>query len=492
MTVPMSVVEDIRLLDSQGVPWRQIATRLGVSRDSVAKYAQMEDLSAVPVRRAPGRGGGVLSGHEAFIDQVLEADKHAPRKQRHTVKRLFDRLVTERGYAGSYRTVCKYVARWRQARQSDAQAFAELEWAPASAQVDFGQVQVVDGFGNEVTLAMLVLTLPFSNARYAQLYRGENAECVCHGLATIFGYLGFVPSRIVFDNATGIGRRFGKVIEESALFRSFRAHHRFTSVFCNPYSGNEKGNVENAVGFIRRNFLVPVPQVVDIDQFNRDFLVRCDGLGEQPHYRKGLLIRDLLVTDRSEGIPLPRTEFTAARVETRIADKEGRVKIGGTLYLASPALHGLQVTVSIHHDHIDFFDPEGLQVRSLPRDYSNSATTITHSAPLLSLLATKPGAWTESPLRSHMPTDLVMYLDKAPYDGRKRALVQMNRAVDAGCEIETVTSAALKLIERGDQIEEGPLTLLANRVPGTHEENPAVNLKIYDALTSGAMRSTRP
>lgn len=75
MTVPMSVVEDIRLLDSQGVPWRQIATRLGVSRDSVAKYAQMEDLSAVPVRRAPTRGGGVLSGHEAFIDQVLEADK---------------------------------------------------------------------------------------------------------------------------------------------------------------------------------------------------------------------------------------------------------------------------------------------------------------------------------------------------------------------------------------------------------------------------------
>lgn len=485
----MPVVEDIRILDSQGVSWRQIAERLGISRDSVAKYAQIEDFSPDPAKRPSSRGGGVLSGHEGFIDQVLEADKRAPRKQRHTAKRLFDRLVVERAYAGSYRTVCKYVAEWKKARQSDAQAFAELEWAPGCAQVDFGQVEVVDGFGTQVKLSMLVLTLPFSNARYAQLYRGENAECVCHGLATIFRYLGFVPHKIVFDNATGIGRRVGKVISESTLFRAFRVHHRFASTFCNANSGNEKGSVENAVGFIRRNLLVPLPQVVDIDAFNQGFLDRCNELGNQTHYRKGHLVKDLLETDRSEALALPRIEFTPARLETRIADKEGRVKIGGTFYLASPALHGLQITVGIHHDHIEFFDPEGELVRSLPRDYSNSATTITDAVPLLSILTSRPGAWKESPLRSHMPPDLVMYLDHESFEERRRALMQMHRAVDGGCAIETVTQAALKLIERGDLIEQSALTLLANRTPGMHEENPQVNLRVYDALTDGAMKA---
>lgn len=489
MTVPMPVIEDIRKLDSQGVPWRQIAERLGVSRDSVAKYAQMEDFSPDPTKRPVPRGEGVLAGHEGFIEQVLEDDKKAPRKQRHTAKRLFERLCQERGYTGSYRTLCKFVAKSRQRRQSEAESFAELVWAPGSAQVDFGEVEVLDGFGSPVTLSMLVLTLPFSNARYAQLYRGENAECVCHGLATIFRYLGFVPHKIVFDNATGIGRRVGRIISESSLFKAFRAHHRFTSTFCNPYSGNEKGSVENAVGFIRRNFLVPVPQVVDIDSFNQGFLDRCDALGEEKHYRKQQPIKDLLAMDRCEGLPLPRTVFTPARVETRIADKEGRVKIGGTLYLASPALYGLQVTVSIHHDHIEFFDPDGELVRSLPRDYSHSPTTITDTAPLLSLLATRPGAWGESPLRSHMPPELVMHLDEAPFDERKRALIHMDRAVDAGCEVEEVSQAALNLVERGDRIEEGALTLLAKRAPGAHEDNPEVNLKIYDQLTAGTMKA---
>ena len=88
-----------------------------------------------------------------------------------------------------------------------------------------------------------------------------------------------------------------------------------------------------------------------------------------------------------------------------------------------------------------------------------------------------------------MPPELVMHLDEEPFEERRRALRQMNRAVDAGCDFEAVTQAALTLSGRGDRIEEGSLTLLANRVPGNHEDNPDVNLKIYDALTHGAMKA---
>lgn len=479
----MPIVEDIRRLDAQGVSGREIAKQLGVSRESVAKYAQMEDLSAqVPVKKARPVGG-VLAGHTRFIDQILEADKNAPRKQRHTAKRIYDRLVEESGYQGSYRTVCTYVAKWKATRQDEVEAFAELSWAPGSAQVDFGTTVVVDGFGEEVTLAMLVLTLPYSNARYAQLYRGENAECVAHGLQTIFNHLGFIPHTIVFDNAAGVGRRVGQEVTETTLFQRFRAHHRFTSQFCNPYSGNEKGSVENAVGYIRRNLFVPMPSVIDLEEHNKMLLERCDDLGSQEHYRKKAPITALLEQDKQEGLPLPRAAFTPARFETRKADKEGRVKIQGTYYLADPAARGQDLPVGIHHDHIEIFNPEGISIRRLPRDYTGSATTITDPEPLLSLLAVRPGSWKQSPLRPEMPPTLATWLDTTGFEERRRALKHLNRTVENGSDYQATINAATTLLERGDRLEEGALAVLARRVGTSHEPNPTVDLGIYDRLT---------
>lgn len=478
----MPIVEDIRRLDAQGVSARKIAKQLGVSRQSVAKYAQMEDLSAeVPVTR-PRVAGGVLGGHTGFIDQILEADKKAPRKQRHTGKRIYDRLVEECGYQGSYRTVCGYVAKWKAARQEQVEAFAELSWAPGSAQVDFGAVTVVDGFGEEVSLSMLVLTLPYSNARYAQLYRGENAECVSHGLQTIFTHLGFTPHTIVFDNAAGVGRRVGEVVKETALFQRFRAHHRFTSQFCNPYSGNEKGSVENAVGYIRRNLFVPMPSVVDLEEQNKALLERCDTLGTLEHYRKKVPIGVLLEEDKQEGLPLPHTLFTPARFETRRADKEGRIKIQGTYYLADPSMYGLDVPVGIHHDHIEIFDPQGVSIRLLPRDYTGSPVTITDPEPLLSLLAVRPGSWKQSPLRPKMPSVLATWLDTADFDEKRRALKHLSRTVENGCNFQATMDAAATLLQRGDRVEEGALAVLAKRVGNSHKPNPDVDLSVYDRL----------
>ena len=103
MTVPLDRRNDIRTMDADGVPRAEIARRLGVSRNTVAKYADAEDMSpAAPVPAE--RPHPALAGHEERMASVLEADLEAPRKQRHTVKRLYDRAVAERGYAGSYST----------------------------------------------------------------------------------------------------------------------------------------------------------------------------------------------------------------------------------------------------------------------------------------------------------------------------------------------------------------------------------------------------
>ena len=117
MTVPLDVMNDIRSMDAGGVPRAEIARRLGVSRNTVAKYADMEDMSPAAPEPAP-RSRPALAGHEAWVESVLESDLGAPRKQRHTAKRVYDRLVAERGYEGSYSTVRRFVADWRRSRAS--------------------------------------------------------------------------------------------------------------------------------------------------------------------------------------------------------------------------------------------------------------------------------------------------------------------------------------------------------------------------------------
>jgi transposase len=250
MTVPMSVQEDIRRLDAQGVPGREIARRLGVSRDSVAKYAGLQDCSPRPVVAHVRPGGSVLTGFAGIIDGWLTDDARRPRKQRHTAKRVFDRLAAEEGYTGSYSPVQRYVKRWQAAHRTTGEGFAELVWPAGTAQVDFGQAEAVIA-GVRQVLHVLVVTFPFSNMRFVQAYRGETAECVCHGLRTIFEHVGGAARHLVFDNATGAGRRTGKVVVESKLFAAFKLHYRAQARYCNPYSGHEKGNVENAVGFLR-------------------------------------------------------------------------------------------------------------------------------------------------------------------------------------------------------------------------------------------------
>jgi transposase len=180
----MPIVEDIRRMDREGISTRQIAKTLGVSRESVTKYARMEDLSMRVPASTPRRGSSpwvITSEVGVFIDQILQADKNAPRKQRHTAKRIYDRLVAERGFTGLYRRVCEYVRSWKQDHQSMGSSFAELSWSPGSAQVDFGQISCLDAQGGQETWPMLVVSLPFSNARYAQVCLGETAECVAHG-----------------------------------------------------------------------------------------------------------------------------------------------------------------------------------------------------------------------------------------------------------------------------------------------------------------------
>lgn len=393
--IPMPIQADIRRLDAEGVPGREIARRLGISRDSVTKYAAQEDFSPEPPPARARPGASVIAGHAQVIDGWLSEDQGRPRKQRHTARRVYDRLVAEHGYTGSYSPVQRHVKAWRVAHRSGGDGFHELSWPAGTAQVDFGQAEAIIA-GIRMVLHVLVVTFPQSNMRFAQAYRGETAECITHGLRVIFEHAGAAARELVFDNATGAGRRTGTRIVESRLFAAFKLHYRCQARYCNPDSGHEKGNVENAVGFLRRNLMVPEPHAPSLAVLNARLLAQCDQLGSSMHWRKGVTIGELFTADVAAGLALPGVGFDAIRYETRSADKFGNIVIEHVTYGAGPAYRSATVTVGLRHDSVQILDEGNHPVVTFGRSYDHQAGTVIDPAGLLPLLARKPGAWRQS------------------------------------------------------------------------------------------------
>jgi len=489
MTISMFVQEQIRRLDAEGVPSRQIARELGVSRDSVTKYAAAEDFSPVPhvVHRRPG--GSVFAEYAATVDGWLAEDAKRPRKQRHTAQRIFDRLVAECDYQGSYSPVQRHVKATKEAKRSAGQGFSELVWAPGVAQVDFGQARALLA-GVMATLHVLVVTFPYSNMRFAQAFFGETAECVCRGLRTIFEHIGGAAREMIFDNATGVGRRTGHDVVESHLFAAFKLHYRSSARYCNPYSGNEKGNVENAVGFLRRNLMVPEPAAANIGELNAWLLARCDELAVRDHWRKPASIRELFKADQAALLALPGIGFDAVRYEGRRCDKVGNLVIDGNTYAAGPAMGGSRVTVGLTHDRVNVMTEALALIVSLPRLFGSQAQTVFDPALALPALVRKPGTWPNSLLRGVVPDSVRNYLDTAASAERRGMLAAIDAAVKPAGLANAFTAAEM-IIGRGDEpVEPAGIEMLARRLAAGAEPAAGIaDLSIYDTLahvTAGA------
>ena len=279
----------------------RIARELGVSRTTVIKYVS-RDYSPSPWEGAVGSRSLVTGEYARAADEWLTSDLRMPRKQRHTARRVHERLVAELGFPGEYSSVQRWVKRWREAHRRDSDGYAELEWAPGTAQVDYGL-----------------------------------AKAVIAGVEQVFGHMGMAPRVLVFDNATGVGHcNADGTVTQTRLFSLFSAHYGFETRFCNPYAGHEKGSVENAVGFVRRNLMVPEPAAEGWDALSRAWLDECDAIARREHYRQAVPIRDLFETDLDHMLPLPGTPFDACDWRSAKTDRTGTALIDGNRYLAGP------------------------------------------------------------------------------------------------------------------------------------------------------------
>ena len=258
----MSQVNNIRDLGKRGYRISEISRIIGADRKTIRKYLEQDDFSPHPpvVKETPS----ILDPYKPIIADWLAEDRKHWKKQHHTAKRVHERLRDEKGFEGSYSVVQRYMKALRKvSKDEQCKGTQELIWYPGDAQADFGEADFYEG-PRCVRRKYFVLSFPYSNDSYIQIFGGETAECVCQGLKDIFEYIGGVPTKIVFDNATGVGRRIKDKVIETDLFSRFRAHYGFQVIFCNPEAGYEKGNVENKVGTERRNIFVPVPTYHDM------------------------------------------------------------------------------------------------------------------------------------------------------------------------------------------------------------------------------------
>ena len=249
-----------------------------------------------------------------MIDQLLEGDKVAPKKQRHTAKRIFERLREEHGFRGGYTIVKDYV---RERRRRLREMYVPLSHPPGHAQCDFGQAKAVIG-GVERKIHYFVLDLPHSDGCFVKAYPAETTEAFCDGHVSAFTFLGGVPRSILYDNTRlavakilGDGRR-----KRTRVFSELVSHYLFEDRFGRPGKGNDKGKVEGLVGYARRNFLVPIPSYRSFDELNAHLQEKCLERMERRLSGHKETIGERMARDIDALLPQPATPYEACDKHT--------------------------------------------------------------------------------------------------------------------------------------------------------------------------------
>ena len=259
-----------RAVKVEGMSIREASRVFGLHRDTVRK---MLAYSAPPgYRRQTPPRKPKLETFTGVIDRILDDDHRVPKKQRHTAKRIYERLRDEYGFDGGYTIVKDYV---REHRRRTREMFVPLSHPPGQAQCDFGEALVVIG-GVEQKAHCFVLDLPHSDGCFVKAYPAESTEAFLDGHVSAFSFLGGVPQSMLYDNTRlavakilGDGRR-----QRTRAFTELQSHYLFDDRFGRPGKGNDKGKVEVLVGYARRNFLVPVPSFESFEALNAH-LERC-------------------------------------------------------------------------------------------------------------------------------------------------------------------------------------------------------------------------
>ena len=330
-----------------GVSKRQILRETGMHWTTLEKI--LEHPSPPPYQRKERPGKPKIDPYVDRIRQILDQDKHIDKKQRHTAKKIWERLQQE-GFTGGY-TIVKDVV--RELKRTSQEVFLPLKHPPGEAQVDFGHALVKMG-GVLRKVCFFVMTLPYSDAFFVRAYERECTETFWDGHVRAFTFFGGVPRRITYDNSKiAVAKIIGpRARELTRGFLQLVSHYLFHHHFCLVGRANEKGVVEGLVRYSRQNFLVPVPQVRDFDELNALLLEQCRN-DLQRRVRGQIKTKDkLLLEEQLCFLPLPLAPFDACRIQPGRVNSELLVRFDDNDYSVPMEYAYQEVTVKGYTDRV--------------------------------------------------------------------------------------------------------------------------------------------
>lgn len=419
----------------QGKTISEISRETGCDRKTVRRIINEEsfnkELPPDTQKKHPGRPSS-LGQFKGTIDLWLNEDLQHKRKQRHTAKRIYNRLCVEyqETFHCCYKTVANYVSTKRKEISKQNECYAKLVHIAGEAQVDFGSADFYER-GKLCCGKYLNVSFPSSNQGYFQLFKGENQECLFEGLTAIFSYIGGVPTRIWFDNTATIVTNVLKDGKRDLTddFLRFKNHYMFEAAFCNKGKGNEKGNVENKVGYHRRNILVPVPSFDDLSEYNRKLLEICKDDGNRMHYEKDIPVAVLHEADKAKLLELPKDMFNSDRYLKVKVNSYGRFTLNKGLheYSGVPKLAGEYATIRITASTIHVLDNNFRELVVHERLYGSSRQSSIKWLPFLNQLAMKPNAVKYSGIMEALPDPLKKYMELSDRSDRSKLLSTIAR-----------------------------------------------------------------
>lgn len=426
----MLSMDDIKyikhLYEKEELSIRKIMRRTGYHYETVRKYLDMEDFNE-PMY-PPKESVSLLDPLKPIIDQWLLDDLKAPRKQRHTAKRVFERLQEEypKQLEVKLRTVQYYVSyKKKEIYKSQQKARLPLYHPPGEAQVDFGHFSYINNSGDMVDALKLTVSFPYSNQAYCQIFGGENQQCLLQGMRNIFEHIGKVPNRILFDNlfsaVAHMGNGHNRTLTDG--FERFMAHYKFEAAFCNGAADWEKGNVENKVGYERRNMFVPIPTILDFNQFNQSLFIACEN-SKREHYAKKIPIESLFQEDLQEMLTINPVAYEIFLLEPGKTDNYAKVTFDNNLYSSSPRYAKENVYVKASSDKVWILNDSYEVIMEHPRLYGNGLESMKW-LPYIDLMSRRPAAMKYTEFYQQLPDNWQKYLSKQNADGKRKGLTSL-------------------------------------------------------------------
>lgn len=377
-----------RRVRNEGESQREVSRNLGHSRHTIKKA--LDHASPPGYRRTKPVDRPVIEPVHELIDTWLEKDKKCLKKQRHTAKRIFDRLGDEYDFKGSYSAVQRYVAL---KKSTEGETFYPLVFDPGEeAQVDWGEARVIVN-GEEQKVYLFCMRLCFSTVCFVYAYLRMNLESFLDGHRRAFSFFGGVPLRAAYDNlktaVIHVGRGRERTLNET--FCIMKSHYLFETRFCNVASGWEKGHVENLVKHAQRTFMTPPPEGADADlsSLNIHLERECEKDMDRLVLEKNRTRRDLFEEEKTRFLPLPEADFEACRTSDPRVSKQLLVRYDSNDYSAPSKWAYHQVLLKAFVDRIDIFFKDE-RIATHPRSYEKHAFVLNplHYIPLLEK---KPG-----------------------------------------------------------------------------------------------------